>query len=181
MGTLIVRRPDQANETLNFIGEQFTVLAAGEDTGSYEVFVQMVPPGAGPPLHSHPGMRRSMCWTASSTSVRTTRIYAPRLARSCTFPPVAPMPSPVAAGPQLFCHSHPDLARPRSFARATALMLSLLETSRSCLPCLRGTASSRLSQRSSTNNVRDPPWLRSFRSLSALATLPSTSAWTNFG
>jgi quercetin dioxygenase-like cupin family protein len=36
------------------MGERFTVLAAGEDTGSYEVFIQVVPPGAGPPLHSHP-------------------------------------------------------------------------------------------------------------------------------
>ena len=30
------------------------MLAAGEDTGSHEVFVQVVPPGAGAPLHSHP-------------------------------------------------------------------------------------------------------------------------------
>src|SRR5258708_38199526 len=35
------------------LGEQFTVLASGEGTGSYEVFDQVVPPGAGPPLHSH--------------------------------------------------------------------------------------------------------------------------------
>ncbi len=53
MRKLIVRHRDGANETLNLIGEQFTVLAAGEDTGSYEAFVQVVPPGAGPPLHSH--------------------------------------------------------------------------------------------------------------------------------
>ena len=54
MNRLIIRKPDEANETLNMLGEQFTVLAAGEDTGSYEVFIQVVPPGAGPPLHSHP-------------------------------------------------------------------------------------------------------------------------------
>lgn len=54
MGTLIVRRRGEPNETLNMLGEQFTVLAAGEETSSYEVFVQIVPPGSGPPLHSHP-------------------------------------------------------------------------------------------------------------------------------
>jgi quercetin dioxygenase-like cupin family protein len=53
MRKLIVRRRDGVNETLSLLGEQFTVLAAGEETGSYEVFVQVVPPGAGPPLHSH--------------------------------------------------------------------------------------------------------------------------------
>lgn len=51
---LIVRIRDGADETMNVVGEQLTVLAAGEDTGSYEVFVQVVPLGAGPPLHSHP-------------------------------------------------------------------------------------------------------------------------------
>jgi quercetin dioxygenase-like cupin family protein len=54
MNKLIVRKRDDAHETLNMVGEQFTVLAAGEETGSYEVFVQVIPPGAGPPLHSHP-------------------------------------------------------------------------------------------------------------------------------
>jgi quercetin dioxygenase-like cupin family protein len=54
MDRLIVRKRDEAHETLNMLGEQFTVLAAGENTGSYEVIVQIVPPGAGPPLHSHP-------------------------------------------------------------------------------------------------------------------------------
>ncbi len=54
MRKLIVRNRDGVNETMNMIGEQFTVLAAGEETGSYEVFIQVVPLGAGPPLHSHP-------------------------------------------------------------------------------------------------------------------------------
>jgi quercetin dioxygenase-like cupin family protein len=54
MRKLIVRNRDGANETMNKIGERFTVLAAGEETGSYEVFVQVVPPAAGPALHSHP-------------------------------------------------------------------------------------------------------------------------------
>jgi quercetin dioxygenase-like cupin family protein len=53
MRKLIVRNRDGANETMNMLGEQFTVLAAGEETGSYELFVQVVPLGAGPPLHSH--------------------------------------------------------------------------------------------------------------------------------
>jgi hypothetical protein len=47
MRHVIVRQRDGANETLNMLGEQFTVLASGEETGSYEVFVQVVPPGAG--------------------------------------------------------------------------------------------------------------------------------------
>jgi quercetin dioxygenase-like cupin family protein len=53
MATLIVRQRDGANETFNMIGEQFTVLATGEETGSYEAFIQVVPLGAGPPLHAH--------------------------------------------------------------------------------------------------------------------------------
>lgn len=53
MRKLIVRKRDGDNETMNMLGERFTVLAAGEETGSYEVFVQVVPPGGGPPLHSH--------------------------------------------------------------------------------------------------------------------------------
>ena len=53
MTTLIVRHRDGVNETFNMLGEQFTVLATGEETGSYEAFIQVVPPGAGPPLHSH--------------------------------------------------------------------------------------------------------------------------------
>jgi hypothetical protein len=43
MNRLIFRKPGEAHETLNMIGEQFTVLAAGEDTGSYEDFIQVVP------------------------------------------------------------------------------------------------------------------------------------------
>ena len=54
MDKIIVRTPDQPKETFAMIGEQFTVLVAGEETASYEAFIQVVPPGAGPPLHSHP-------------------------------------------------------------------------------------------------------------------------------
>jgi quercetin dioxygenase-like cupin family protein len=54
MRKLIVRNRNGANETMSMLGEQFAVLAAGEETGSYEVFVQTVPLDAGPPLHSHP-------------------------------------------------------------------------------------------------------------------------------
>ncbi len=39
---------------LNIVGEQITVLAGGDRTGSYEVFHQMGPEGSGPPPHSHP-------------------------------------------------------------------------------------------------------------------------------
>ena len=39
---------------LNVVGEQITVLASGDRTGSYEVFHQIGPEGSGPPPHSHP-------------------------------------------------------------------------------------------------------------------------------
>jgi hypothetical protein len=42
MRKLIVRNRNGANETMSMLGEQFAVLAAGEETGSYEVFVQTV-------------------------------------------------------------------------------------------------------------------------------------------
>lgn len=40
--------------TLNIVGEHCTVLASGEATGSYEIFLQRGPEGSGPPPHSHP-------------------------------------------------------------------------------------------------------------------------------
>jgi quercetin dioxygenase-like cupin family protein len=49
----LVEVVESDRETLNMLGEQFTVLASGEETGSYEVFVQVVSSGAGPPLPSH--------------------------------------------------------------------------------------------------------------------------------
>jgi quercetin dioxygenase-like cupin family protein len=39
---------------LNVAGEAVTVLASGEQTGSYEIFHQSGPEGSGPPPHSHP-------------------------------------------------------------------------------------------------------------------------------
>lgn len=39
---------------LNIVGEQVTVLASGEKTGAYEIFLQEGPEGSGPPPHSHP-------------------------------------------------------------------------------------------------------------------------------
>jgi quercetin dioxygenase-like cupin family protein len=40
--------------TLDIVGEHVTVLASGEATGGYEVFLQRGPEGSGPPPHSHP-------------------------------------------------------------------------------------------------------------------------------
>lgn len=40
--------------SLNIIGEQVTVLASGEQTGSFELFFQSGPENVGPPPHSHP-------------------------------------------------------------------------------------------------------------------------------
>lgn len=39
---------------LNVVGEHITVLASGEATGSYEVFLQEGPEGSGPIPHTHP-------------------------------------------------------------------------------------------------------------------------------
>lgn len=39
---------------LNVVGEKITVLASGDQTGGYEVFLQDGPPDKGPPPHSHP-------------------------------------------------------------------------------------------------------------------------------
>ena len=46
--------PGVAPSALNVVGEKVTVLAKGERTGSYEVFLQSGAEGVGPPLHSHP-------------------------------------------------------------------------------------------------------------------------------
>ena len=39
---------------LNIVGEQITVLASGERTEGYEIFLQQGPEGSGPPPHAHP-------------------------------------------------------------------------------------------------------------------------------
>lgn len=36
------------------VGEHITVLASGEKTGAYEIFLQHGPAGSGPPPHTHP-------------------------------------------------------------------------------------------------------------------------------
>jgi quercetin dioxygenase-like cupin family protein len=46
--------PEDYAPALNIVGEQVTVLASGEATGSYEIFLQRGPEGSGPPPHSHP-------------------------------------------------------------------------------------------------------------------------------
>ncbi len=47
-------KPGQAPQPLNVVGEKITVLASSEQTGSYEIFLQVGPEGSGPPPHSHP-------------------------------------------------------------------------------------------------------------------------------
>jgi quercetin dioxygenase-like cupin family protein len=39
---------------LDIVGEHITVLASGEATEGYEIFLQRGPEGSGPPPHSHP-------------------------------------------------------------------------------------------------------------------------------
>ncbi|AIF46034.1 cupin domain-containing protein [Dyella japonica] len=43
-----------ASRALNIVGEKLTVLASGDQTGSYEVFHQLGAEGSGPPPHHHP-------------------------------------------------------------------------------------------------------------------------------
>jgi quercetin dioxygenase-like cupin family protein len=46
--------PEDYAHPLNIVGEHVTVLASGEATDSYEIFLQRGPEGSGPPPHSHP-------------------------------------------------------------------------------------------------------------------------------
>jgi quercetin dioxygenase-like cupin family protein len=50
----LVVSPDQAPAPLKMVGEEITVLASAEQTGSYEIFRQRGPEDSGPPPHSHP-------------------------------------------------------------------------------------------------------------------------------
>jgi quercetin dioxygenase-like cupin family protein len=54
MSSPLVVSADQASAPLKVVGEEITVLAAAEQTGSYEIFRQCGPEGSGPPPHSHP-------------------------------------------------------------------------------------------------------------------------------
>ena len=46
--------PERYAQALEIVGERVTVLASGEATGGYEIFLQRGPEGSGPPPHSHP-------------------------------------------------------------------------------------------------------------------------------
>lgn len=46
--------PKDYAPTLDIVGEHITVLASGEATEGYEIFLQRGPEGSGPPPHSHP-------------------------------------------------------------------------------------------------------------------------------
>ena len=46
--------PETYAPALEIVGERCTVLASGEATGGYEIFLQHGPEGSGPPAHSHP-------------------------------------------------------------------------------------------------------------------------------
>jgi quercetin dioxygenase-like cupin family protein len=53
MSNPLVVSPGQAPASLKMAGEEITVLASAEQTGSYEIFRQSGPEGSGPPPHSH--------------------------------------------------------------------------------------------------------------------------------
>ena len=46
--------PETYAPALEIVGERCTVLASGEATGGYEIFLQRGPEGSGPPPHTHP-------------------------------------------------------------------------------------------------------------------------------
>lgn len=46
--------PEDSAPALDIVGEHVTVLASGEATEGYEIFLQRGPEGSGPPPHSHP-------------------------------------------------------------------------------------------------------------------------------
>jgi hypothetical protein len=46
--------PEDYADSLDIVGEHVTVLASGERTQGYEIFLQRGPEGSGPPPHSHP-------------------------------------------------------------------------------------------------------------------------------
>jgi len=49
-----VVEPQDYAPALNIVGEHVTVLASGEATEGYEIFLQRGAEGSGPPPHSHP-------------------------------------------------------------------------------------------------------------------------------
>ncbi len=53
MSTPLVVPQNEAPAPLAVVGEQITVLAAGAQTGGYEIFHQSGPEGSGPPPHHH--------------------------------------------------------------------------------------------------------------------------------
>lgn len=46
--------PTDYADALDVVGEEITVLASGEATESYEIFLQRGPEASGPPPHNHP-------------------------------------------------------------------------------------------------------------------------------
>ncbi len=54
MPVLFVVMPGRTRRPLNVVGEKITVLASGEQTGGYEIFLQAGPEGSGPPPYNHP-------------------------------------------------------------------------------------------------------------------------------
>ena len=43
--------PQDYPSALDIVGERLTILASGEATGGYEIFLQQGPEGSGPPPH----------------------------------------------------------------------------------------------------------------------------------
>ena len=54
MAEAIIRQSASDAPAFNVLGETVNVLASAAETGSYEVYLETVPLGAGPPPHCHP-------------------------------------------------------------------------------------------------------------------------------
>ena len=50
----LVVTPQSYPPPLDIVGEHLTILASGDATEGYEIFLQQGPEGSGPPPHSHP-------------------------------------------------------------------------------------------------------------------------------
>ena len=79
--------PKDYAPVLNLVGEHITVLASGEATEGYEVFLQRGPEGSGPPAHSHPWTSPSLSSTARSISASVPSRRRHHRARLFIFPP----------------------------------------------------------------------------------------------
>jgi hypothetical protein len=79
--------PEDYAPALDIVGEHVTVLASGEATEGYEIFLQRGPEGNGPPPHSHPWDESFYVVKGRSTSASAPNRRPHRRELLCIFPP----------------------------------------------------------------------------------------------